>query len=88
MASGKEVDGKRETLSFSALLGSISSNKDTWLIDSGASKLMIGYKRVPTDLGLLLFLKFISCYMEHIILESNDDIKKAGGSWSKSRKVQ
>jgi hypothetical protein len=29
-----------------------------------------------------------SCYMEHIIPESNDDIKKAGGSWSKSRKVQ
>ena len=69
------IDGKREALLFSALSGSISSNEDTWLIDSGASKHMIGYKRVLIDLDLLLYsCCSISCYMEHITPESNDDI--------------
>ncbi len=51
MASDKRIEGKREKLFFSALSGSISSNEDTWLIDSGASKHMTGFKRVLIDLS-------------------------------------
>ena len=51
MTLGKGIKGKRETLSFSALSGSITSNEDTWLIDSGASKHMTGYRRALTDLS-------------------------------------
>ena len=47
--------------------GSISSNKDTWLIDSGAFKHMTCYKRVLTDLDLLLFLKCTHDTLSHVV---------------------
>ena len=64
MASGKGIDGKREIFLFS---GYISSNKDTWLIDSSSFKHMIGYERILADLDLLLFLKCTHVTLSHVI---------------------
>ena len=46
--------------------GYISSNKDTWLIDSSAFKYMIGYKRILADLDLF-FLKYTHVTLSHVI---------------------
>ena len=61
MALGKGIEGD---LFFS---GCISSNKDTWLIDSSAFKHMTGYKRVLADLDLLLFLKCTHDTLSHVV---------------------
>ena len=57
----------------------ISSNKDTWLIDSGAFKHITGYKRSSSRSRINIIFEVyschsISCYMEHIIPEPNGDI--------------
>ena len=73
MALGKGIEGD---LFFS---GCISSNKDTWLIDSSAFKHMTGYKKGSCRSRLIIISEVyswhsISCCMEHIIPESNDGI--------------
>ena len=40
----KDEDSSEEYVMISALTGSVSPGNDTWLIDSGASKHMIGFK--------------------------------------------
>lgn len=41
---------KKQIILISALMGSISNNKETWLVDSGASRHMTGYRCALTDL--------------------------------------
>ena len=41
---------KKQIILISALTGSISNNKETWLVDSGASRQMMGYHCALTDL--------------------------------------
>jgi hypothetical protein len=41
---GKEDDSSEEYVLISSLTGTITHGSDTWLIDSGASKHMTGYK--------------------------------------------
>ena len=41
---------KKQIILISALIGSISNSKETWLVDSGASKHMTGYRNALTDL--------------------------------------
>ena len=45
----REEDAEEYVL-FSALSGSITSGEDTWLIDSGASKHMMGQKKTLSKL--------------------------------------
>lgn len=45
-----EHDSQKEYFFISALTGTITTNSDTWLIDSGASKHMTGYRKALTDL--------------------------------------
>ena len=40
----KDEDSSREYVLISALTGSVSPGNDTWLVDSGSSKHMTGYK--------------------------------------------
>jgi hypothetical protein len=40
----EEYDSSKEYVLISALIGTVTHGSDTWLIDSGASKHMIGYK--------------------------------------------
>ena len=40
----KDEDSNEEHVLISALIGSVSPRNDTWLIDSGASKHMTGFK--------------------------------------------
>ena len=45
-----EHDSRKEDFLISALTGTITTNSDTWLIDSGASKHMTGSRKALTDL--------------------------------------
>ena len=44
MRRGIKGDSCEEYVLISTLTGSVSHGSDTWLVDSGASKHMIGYK--------------------------------------------
>jgi hypothetical protein len=46
----KEEDSSEEYVLISALTGTVTHGSDTWLIDSGASKHMTGYKESLSDL--------------------------------------
>ena len=46
----KDEDFSEEYVLISALTGSVSLGNDTWLVDSGASKHMIGYKESISSL--------------------------------------
>ena len=41
---------QKQIILISALIGSISNKKETWLVDSGASRHMMGYHSALTDL--------------------------------------
>ena len=46
----RKRQAKEEDVLFSALCGSVTPREDTWLIDSGASKDMIGKKQTLSRL--------------------------------------
>jgi len=48
-AATKDQDERREYYLVSTLSGSISNSLDSWLIDSGASKHIIGFKQALLD---------------------------------------
>ena len=50
MCYTKEEDSSEEYVLISTLTGTVTNGSDTWLIDSGASKHMIGYKESFSDL--------------------------------------
>ena len=47
--SSSPQEKKKDYLLVSALSGNIVNNKDSWLVDSGASRHIIGYKEILSD---------------------------------------